>query len=385
MPRVLLVDTGFSAVPIYNFISRAGYEVYVCGANPKDFLAKSSKNYIPIDYADLDQMRALIRKLGVDYLVPGCNDLSYQVCAAINIDGKFPGLDSIETSNIIHHKNKFKVLAAHIGLPVPSVVSVEQVGLDEIWPLIVKPVDSYSGRGMTIIQKTEYDQLENAIEYAKKFSRSQNFIIEEFVTGQLYSHSAFLFSQKIIADFIVEEHGVVNPFVVDTSRVIDNFSIEMLQNIRNSILLLANELKLVDGLIHTQFMVKDSHYWIIEITRRCPGDLYSRLIQASTGFSYAQTYAMPFLNQKFYEAIYHPHPSFIMRHTISQSFDTTFSWLQFRDILKIEQFVPLCMTGDHVKKSPFGRIGLLFAKSDSKYEFDQLFNKTINRNLYFIN
>jgi hypothetical protein len=47
--------------------------------------------------------------------------------------------------------------------------------------------------------------------------------------------------------------------------------------------------------------------------------------------------------------------------------------------------VPLCVAGDYLKASPFGRVGILFAKVDAKDKLDELFNITLGRNLYVIN
>ena len=48
--KVLLVDTNFSAKPIYNFLVENGLDVYVIGGNKSDSLAKSVKNYFELKY-----------------------------------------------------------------------------------------------------------------------------------------------------------------------------------------------------------------------------------------------------------------------------------------------------------------------------------------------
>jgi len=254
MHKVLLVDTNFSSAPIYNYLVQSGFEVFVVGGNPNDFLAKSVKNYINLDYSNVNRTRGIIEKMNIDYIVPGYNDLSYKVCAELNSSGLYCGLDTWETTEIINNKLAFRTFATQIGLPVPRIITRESSG--KIWPLIVKPVDAYSGRGMKIVEKTEQHELKAAINRAREFSRSRTVVLDEYIKGQLYSHSAFIVDSKIIADFIVEEYSKANPFVVDTSRVVYDFPKIMLSHIRNSITLLAQKLKLVDGLIHTQFIKK---------------------------------------------------------------------------------------------------------------------------------
>ncbi len=383
MHKVLLVDTNVSSSPIYNYLIEAGNEVFVVGGNPNDFLAKSAKNYINMDYSNVDKTRELIEKLNIEYIVPGCNDRSYQVCAELNSHGKFYGIDSLEATETINNKEKFREFATQIGLPVPLVFPVDAVG--QVWPIIVKPVVAFSGRGITIVHESERHQLQSAIHYAEEFSRSKTCIIEEYVEGQLYSHTAFISGSTIVVDFIVEEYGTANPFVVDTSRVIYDFPIEMLGRIRDGIALMAEKLNLVDGLVHTQFIKNKEKYWLIEVARRCPGDLYSQLIELSTGFNYAETYARPFIKQRFSFEKNILKQSWIMRHTISQPTESIFESIQFRLPIHIEKLVPISLAGDKIKASPFGRIGILFTRSDIKTEFDNLYDETLKRNLYAIN
>ena len=382
MQKVLLVDTNFSSAPIYNYLVQSGFEVFVVGGNPNDFLAKSVKNYINLDYSNVNLTREIIEKMNIDYIVPGCNDLSYKVCAELNSSGLYCGLDTLETTEIINNKLAFRTFATQIDLPVPRIITSESTG--KIWPLIVKPVDAYSGRGMKIVKKTEKHELKAAINRAKEFSRSKTVVLEEYIKGQLYSHSAFIVDSKIIADFIVEEYSKANPFVVDTSRVVYDFPKKMLSRIRDSITLLAQKLRLVDGLIHTQFIKKGESFWLIEITRRCPGDLYSQLIELSTGYKYAQTYARPFVKHKISMRKNKIKKSWIIRHTLSQSVEDVLGSIQFKIPVLIEKMVPISLAGDIVKASPFSRIALIFLRSNSEKELLEIYQKTLDRRLYTI-
>lgn len=382
MYKVLLIDTNFSSAPIHNYLVQSGCEVFVVGGNPNDFLAKSARNYINMDYSNVSRTREIIEKMKIDYIVPGCNDLSYRVCADLNSKGNYHGLDTLEQTEILNKKDKFRAFATQIGLPIPRVIPSERMG--RVWPVIVKPVDAYSGRGMTIVQKHEQRKLQPAIDRAKEFSPSKTCIVEEYIEGQLYSHSAFIINGKIVVDFIVEEYGTANPLVVDTSRVLYDFPLNMLNGIRDGISLLAKKLNLVDGLVHTQFIKNGRSFWLIEVTRRCPGDLYSQLIELSTGFNYAAAYAKPFIKQKHSYRKNTMKQSWVMRHTISQPTDGILGSIQFNIPVQIEKMVPISAAGDMIKASPFGRIALLFLRNNTKKELSGLIKKTLNRSLYTI-
>jgi carbamoylphosphate synthase large subunit len=381
MINVLLVDTNFSSGPIYHFLIQSGHNVTVVGVNPNDALAKSVDDYVQLDYSDVEKTKQLIADRQIDYLVPGCNDRSYMVCAELNQDGRFPGIDPLETAEIINNKEKFRAFATQHNLPTPRVLAEREIG--SRWPVIVKPVDAFSGRGVTIIHKENSHELPIALDLARQASRTKTCIVEDYVEGQLYSHTAFIQSGEIITDHIVQEYGSANPFVVDTSRVIYDFPAAILDDIRGDITLLAAKLSLQDGLVHTQFIKNGSQYWLIEITRRCPGDLYSQLIELSTGLNYAENYARPFMRLRL-NITGNNQKKRVMRHTLTQSCEYNLGSLSFNLPLKIVKWVPIAKTGDALQASPYDRMAVLFAEEESEQTLIRLFNLACRRQLYTV-
>ncbi|WP_313539870.1 ATP-grasp domain-containing protein [Sphingomonas sp.] len=380
MAVAILLDTNAASVPIYRYLVDAGHDVHVVGDKPDNALAKSADNYIKLDYSNVEAVTALVERLDADFLIPGCNDLSYETCAAISATRRFPGIDPVETVRILGNKQDFRQYAEAVGIPAPRQIS--EADARSAGAVIVKPADAYSGRGITALMAPSAADLAAAINQAKAFSRSGSCLIEEFVQGQLYSHSAFLGPDGIVTDFFVEEYGSVNPYAVDTSYVVPAFDPALANGVRAAIEKIARDLNLTAGLIHTQFIVDGDKFWIIEITRRCPGDLYSQLIASSTGFNYAENYTRPFLGEGFdgRDQAYRP----VLRHTISVRTPQIFEGLQFRRAADIEMFVPLALTGEHIAASPFGRIGILFARADDAAALNTLLHTALNGELYAV-
>lgn len=381
MSKILLVDTNISSLPIYKYLVDEGHEVYVVGANPNDSLAKCISNYIQADYSDMNELRRVINQLNIEFIVPGCNDASYKACSMVNEDGQFPNIESPENNEILNNKQKFRDFAISQDLPVPKVYALNEVAASS-FPLIVKPVDAYSGRGVNVVSTENYDLLNHAVYEAKQQSKNGTFVIEEFVSGQLYSHSAFIENNKIVWDVIVEEHCVANPFAVDTSRVANNFSPARLKEIKEAVEKISLTLSLKDGLFHTQFICNGNSIRIVEPTRRCPGDLYSRLIELSTGLNYAENYVRPFLGMKYQFSSDPSVKMFIIRHTVTESGGGFFYTLQFNQSVKLKEFVPLMLTGDKVRPAPVGRVGILFIEAQTLDEQNLIFSKTTERKIY---
>lgn len=377
--RTLLVDTNRACYTIYASLVARGHEVWVVGRNPDEPLAKIARNYFQLDYSDSSKLASFVDEKAFDFIVPGCTDASYKACAEIN-KGRFPGIDSAEATRAINDKAEFRRLAKMLGISLPKVVSVdESLGLDRV---IVKPVDSYSGRGISILHKPEREKVSKAFAEACATSTTNSAIIEEFVTGQLYSHSAFVSGGQIVADFVVREDCATTPFTVDTSCVEFEFSNPLLEGLRKDILTLVRELNLMDGLMHTQFILKDDRYWIIETTRRCPGDLYALLVEMSTGYPYGASYAASFIGEKQTPRSEAKVQDRIIRHTASSRHGELLWGLKFKKSINLRFFVPLAVAGERVKPSPYGRAGLFFLAVASKGEQDLLYRDLLAGELY---
>jgi biotin carboxylase len=378
MSKILLVDTNRAAVPIYRSLERWGHEVWVTGNNPAEPLARICPRYIRMDYSNLDALKDLIKKQKFHALVPGCTDVSYQVCAKVG-RGRFSGIDTVEATLSLANKAEFRKLAQQLGISVPKEVGLgEATGLGSV---IVKPVDSYSGRGIEVLRHPRRATLAKALKVARGYSKTKEALIEEFVIGQLYSHSAFLRAGKVLIDFVVREDGVAHPFAVDTSCLATSFPRAARISLRKDVERLSKKLSLVDGLVHTQFIYHEGRYWVIEMTRRCPGDLYSLLIEYSTGFSYAAAYAAPFVRQKLPRRPVRP--KFIIRHTACPKIGGRDFWgISFREEVKIRHFIPLATVGERLSSGPLGRAALMFLAFPSRAEQNRSYDKLLQRNLY---
>lgn len=378
MSKILLVDTSFSSTPIFNELLKLGHEVHVAGINPQDCLAKKAEHYWKVNYSDIAALQALVDTQKFDFIVPGCNDKSYESCASLT-GRALIGIDSLNTNQTINNKKLFKKWAARSNFPVAQEQDSNQNTLR--WPLIVKPVDAFSGKGISIIQSPDEQALNAAISYAKQASSSQEYLIEDYVSGQLYSHSAFLHNHRILKDFFVREDCTVNSFAVDTSHVCYDFPENLRLQIRSCIESMSSDLNLCDGLIHTQFIRNADNFWMIEVTRRCPGDLYSQLIELSTGFRYALAYALPFVGEMTLPDDQLPNQH-VMRHTVTVDTACNFDHLHFQHPVLLERWVALSLVGDSLKPSPASRIGIMFCKTYDQPTFRNLYETTLSRQLY---
>lgn len=366
--KALLVGSSFSAVPIFFALKRHGLHVSVCGNAPGDPCHQYSDASFYIDYSNPEALAHVVKENGFDYLVPTCNDYSYMSCAQLGEHHEFPGIDAYVTALALHTKDEFRKAASLLGLPIPRFTSLNQwksgSGDELSYPLLVKPTDSFSGRGMTRVANGR--ELEAAIGMAVESSRVGDAVLEEFVEGSLHSHSAFIQGQRVAQDFFVDEFCTVYPYQVNCSNHPSCLPESVRAGMREVINHLAQGLALKDGLLHTQFICKGEQFWVIECMRRCPGDLYGTLVELSTGLDYADLFVRPFLGLQLPAMHAGEGAKYVGRHTISRK--ESLIGLSFSHRIpsqKVDIF-PLKTSGEKVERAPFDKLAILFAEFDSR-------------------
>lgn len=362
--KVLLVGSSYSAAPIFFALKRYGLHVSVCGKLKSDPCHQFSDASFYVDYSKWKDLNQIVESEKFDYLVPTCNDYSYMACVPIAEKHGFYGFDRPEVAAFLHTKNEFRRSSARYGLRAPRYISLTEGEVVELQglqpPLLVKPVDSFSGRGMTKV--VDSAQLSQAIKYAVQESRSRKVVVEEFVGGDLHSHSAFIQDGRVALDFFVDEFCTVYPYQVDCSNHPSSLAERIRDAVRMEINKLAGAADLNDGLLHTQFITNGDQYWIIECMRRCPGDLYGTLISLSTGIDYEDLFVRPFLNLRLADELPKQRKKFFGRHTISiDKALINFSFSQSIPAKSVE-IVALKKSGEELGAAPFDKLAILFAE-----------------------
>lgn len=362
--RVLLVGSSFSAAPIFFELKKRGYHVSVCGSAPADPCHQYADHSFFIDYADRDALLALTAAERFDYLVPTCNDFSYMSCAWVAEQRGFAGFDRYPVATVLHTKNAFRdVMEKHAfrsphSRRLTANATVDTSGMR--FPLLVKPVDSFSGRGVSKIGDAA--ALSAALSAARQASRSGEAVVEEFVPGRLFSHSAFIRQQAIAADFFVDEYCTVYPYQVNCSHHPSSLPAVLQAAVRAEITRLVKVLGMADGLLHTQFIADGENFWIIECMRRCPGDLYGHLVELSTGVPYADFFVRPFIGEDLPAVWTAEQVKPVGRHTIS----TDQKLVSYEFACRVPEaqvrIVPLKNSGEVLSPAPFDKLAIIFAK-----------------------
>lgn len=377
--KVLLLDTAFAAAPIYEYLSRAGHEVWVMGNRPNDLLAKmAGQKWIQQDYSQIQAVKHHIERCDIKYVVPGCTDVSIETVLGLQMNSNL--FDAPETNYILANKQAFRCLCDQLNLPAPRVMKEDDFPMEGRF--ICKPVDAFSGRGITVFEGTDRNTLDAALRIARKASPTSRALIETFVSGPLYSCSAFVENHRLAEAFYVLEGSSANPFAVDTSYVVYHLPASCADVLKESLEKLCTALRLKDGLLHTQFILAESLPVIVEVSRRCPGDLYSLLIEYSTGFRYAAKYASYFIEAQ--QESRKTERRHVLRHTVTSIEDAIFAGLKFDAPRAVCSFFPVHVMGQELSARQGTRAGILFCEVSTYEQLLEEYELFISRSAYYL-
>ena len=279
-------------IPLINAAKAAGYRVATTGNRPADRGHSSADHYVPADFSDPEAILTVAKELGAVAIVSGCNDFAAISTAFAAQQLGLPGHDSYETSLLVHHKDRFRSAMDDIGVNVPRalpVMCLEEAlaaGASIGFPVLVKPVDLTGGKG---IRKCETSaELTAAYQSAVAISRQQHVLVERFVSGSNHGFTSLVENGKVAFWYADDEQYYVNKYLVSGTTTPSTLRPSSIAQLIESVELIVARLRLVDGLVHVQCIQTPTDVVIIEVCRRCPGDLYPVIVELATGYAYGR-------------------------------------------------------------------------------------------------
>lgn len=325
--KMLLLGGGHAEIPLIQAAHELGWYVITTG-NAREGLGHpyADKNVFA-DFSDKDAMLELAKSEGVQAVCSGCNDFALlstvYVCEKLGL----PGHDSYATSLEIHHKDKYRALATRLGIPTPRAITVRTSNRAEncadfetaiaqlTFPIIVKPVDLTGGKG--IHRAANADEAREAYKDASSRTRQDHIVVEEFVQGSNHGFSAMLVKGKVAFAFSDNEQYYINKYMVSGANSPSTSSGKTLAMLREYSERIAQELHLVDGILHIQYIERaDGTPVIIEICRRPPGDLYIKFVKYATGVDYPKFIVQAETGEDISSIADVPTQGFWLRHCI---------------------------------------------------------------------
>jgi biotin carboxylase len=378
MKKILILGGSHRDIPLIKASQELGYFVITLGNRDYYLGHNYSNKAYKINFNDLEAVKEIIKKEQVTYLLPGSGEESYLNTVKLSSELGIGNFDKVEIAQLLHNKWKFKsfCLENDISTPKGKFYNEKEDLKGLTFPLVVKPTNLSGGRGVEVVNSKE--QLIKSLDKAKKVS--DEIFLEEFINGKLIAYSIFLKNQKIEYGFVGEDKTYLNKYLI-TSAFPCEIENKTLEKMKDDIEKLSKLLNLVDGMFHLQILIKNAIPYIIDITRRIPGDLYPFLIEYCDGVEYSKAvvkaYTTSIINDEFKNKFIKQ--KFVIRHCVMPNKNGVYKKLIIDEMLKdkIIYRLDLVDEGYIVEDYFYTQIAILFIELSEDYSLIDKINQMI--------
>ncbi len=289
--RLVILGTNEYQNPLIVRAKELGYETHVFGWPTGAIGETTADVYHPVNIMDYELLWEEVQKVEPCGIASIASELAMHPMNFLLRKMGIP-CNSIETETIATNKYMMRCAMRDGGVDGPQFTLVEE-GFDKSalngfsYPLIIKPVDLSSSRGVMKINNP--DELDEAIEYAMGWSKTKQAIIEEFIEGPEYSGESIAYGGKYKLLAVTEKSTTGAPHFVETGhKQPADISPEMFKKVEETLYKAFASMGIKYGAVHPEFRItKEGRICFMEIGARMGGDcIGSDLVPLSSGYDY---------------------------------------------------------------------------------------------------
>jgi len=286
--KALVLCGGLPQIALIKELKKRGIKTLLADMNEKVGARPYADEFYKISVLDVDAVRTLAKEQKVDFVITVCADQVLQVMAQVSEDLGLPCYIDFKTAEKVSKKSFMKKVFAENEIPTSKFVILDELDEQKIkgleFPLIVKPVDAYSSRGVCKVHNTR--ELSEAFQKAKKISRAGDVIVEEFVEGDEITVDIYVEDGKanVLCLSKLDKIGEDGKFVINRSHIPAVLSEEKKEQIALAAQKIADAFNLKNSPMLIQLISNDEKISVVEFCARTGGGIKFLMIKKHSGF-----------------------------------------------------------------------------------------------------
>jgi len=287
MMKALVIAGGLPQISLLNQLKERGIATVLADGNANAIARPYADVFCQLDIFNIEAVKELAVREQVDFLITVCADQVLLVVAQVSEMLGLPCYIDYQTGQNVSDKIKMKQIFKANGIPTSDYVEMTEFNLEEIahlkYPLVVKPVDAYSSKGVRKVHAPE--ELEGYYREAEKISRSGGVIVEEFCQGTEISVDAFVCNGKAKILCVSNSDKILDDgrFVIFRGRYPVSASEKVLQEIEEVAQKITDAFGLVNSPLLIQMINMGDRVSVLEFCARTGGNMKYLLIKHSCG------------------------------------------------------------------------------------------------------
>ena len=285
--KALVLAGGLPQITLINDLKNRGIETVLLDGNDKAIARPYADVFYQAAIFDVEAVKEIALKEKVDFLITVCADQVLLIVAQVSEMLGLPCYIDYQTAINVSDKTYMKKIFKANGIPTSDYVQLRELDMDAIkhlrYPLVVKPVDAYSSKGVRKVW--EESEIDGFFKDASNISRSGEVIVEEFCDGIEISVDAFVEDGKanILCVSNSEKIKDDNRFVIFRGR----YPISMTEQLKDRIQTVAQQIvdafELKNCPLLIQMISTGTDVSVLEFCARTGGNMKYMLIKAASG------------------------------------------------------------------------------------------------------
>ena len=286
--KALVVAGGLAQIELINQLKERGITTVLIDGNPNALARPYADKFYQMAIFDIEAVKNLAVEEKVDFLITCCADQVLLVVAQVSEMLGLPCYIDYQTGQNVSDKKYMKKIFHENNIPTSRHVEMTELDWERIkelqYPLVVKPVDAYSSRGVRKAQNPE--ELELYFGEAAQISRAGGVIVEEFVSGTEISVDVYVEDgvAKVLCVSNSEKIADADRFIIFRGRYPVAASPEIMEQIRVVAQQIADAFQLKDAPMLIQMINTGEPVSVLEFCARTGGNMKYLLIKRSCGF-----------------------------------------------------------------------------------------------------
>lgn len=286
--KALVLAGGLPQIELIKQLKRRNIVTVLADGNANAIARPYCDVFYQIPIFDVDAVKNVAIKEKVDFLITVCADQVLLVVAQVSEMLGLPCYIDYRTAQNVSDKKYMKRIFWENGIPTSRYVETETLDWEQIsklnYPMVVKPVDAYSSKGVRKVWNKE--ELEKCFLEASQISRTGGVIVEEFVAGEEISVDVYVEGgkAKLLCVSNSEKIADADRFIIFRGRYPAHVSQEILNQIQDVAQQIADAFGLKDSPMLIQMINDGRRVSVLEFCARTGGNMKYLLIKHSCGF-----------------------------------------------------------------------------------------------------
>lgn len=286
--KALVLAGSPSQMVLLNQLKERKIETILADNNPNATAIPYADKFVRVDLLNIDAVKKVAVEEQVDFLMTVCADQVLLTVAKVSEDLGLPCYIDYETACKVSDKGHMKDIFSKNDIPTSKHVFMSHLDFEKIegmeYPLVVKPVDAYSSKGVR--KAVNPDELQQYFNEAAGISRSGVVIVEEYVDGVELTVDFEVIDGKahLLSASNTEKVNYKDRFLAFRTRYPAAVKDETLSRVAEIGQKIATAFHLENTPMLVQLLTDDKKESVLEFCARTGGGAKYLLIKAATGF-----------------------------------------------------------------------------------------------------